>query len=102
MKGLVEKIGIDKLAHLGIGGLVCACITFVIILQDMDTLLGGNMWHILLTPFIGTVVVMFLEFFKEYFFDSEFSWKDVLFTFAGCLLVFVAVAVGLLFNILSK
>lgn len=102
MKGLVEKIGIDKLAHLGIGGLVCACITFVIILQDMDTLLGGNVWHILLTPFIGTVVVMFLEFFKEYFFDSEFSWKDVLFTFAGCFLVFVAVAVGLLFNILSK
>ena len=61
MKGLVEKIGIDKLAHLGIGGLVCACITFVVILQDMDTLLGGNVCRALLTPFIGTVAVMMFE-----------------------------------------
>lgn len=102
MNELIEKIGLDKLAHLGIGGLICALITFVIILQDIDMLQGGNMWRALLVPFIGTIVVMFLELFKEAFIDSEFSWKDVLFTFAGCLLVFVAVAVGLLFHELSN
>ena len=101
MKGLVEKIGIDKLAHLGIGGLVCACITFVVILQDMDTLLGGNVWRALLTPFIGTVAVMMFELFKEYL-DSEFNWKDVLATFIGCLLVFAAVGMGILFYVLSN
>lgn len=102
MNKLIEKIGLDKLAHLGIGGLVCALFTFVVILQDANTMFSGNMWRILLTPFIGTVVVMFLEFFKEYFSDSEFSWKDVLYTFAGCFLVFVAVGIGLLFNQLSN
>ncbi len=101
MKGLVEKIGIDKLAHLGIGGLVCALFTFVVMLQDMDTLLGGNVWRALLTPFIGTVAVMMFELFKEYL-DSEFNWKDVLWTFIGCLLVFAAVGMGILFYVLSN
>lgn len=102
MNGLIAKIGLDKLAHLGIGGLVCALFTFVVILQDADTMLnGGSIWRALLTPIIGTIVVMMFELFKEYL-DSEFNWKDVLFTFAGCLLVFVAVAIGLLFNYLSN
>lgn len=102
MKGLVEKIGIDKLAHLGIGGLICALFTFVVILQDADILLhGSNIWRALLTPFIGTVVVMVFELFKEYM-DSEFNWKDVLWTFIGCLLVFAAVGMGILFYVLSN
>lgn len=102
MKGLVEKIGIDKLAHLGVGGLVCALFTFVVVLQDADTLLNGNnIWRALLTPFIGTVAVMMFELFKEYL-DSEFNWKDVLWTFIGCLLVFAAVGMGILFYVLSN
>ena len=101
MNKLIEKIGLDKLAHLGIGGLVCALFTFVVILQDMDTLLGGNVWRALLTPFIGTVAVMMFELFKEYL-DSEFNWKDVLWTFIGCLVVFAAVGMGILFYVLSN
>lgn len=102
MSELIEKIGLDKLAHLGIGGLVCALFTFVVILQDADTLLsGGNMWRALFAPIIGTVVVMMFELFKEYL-DSEFNWKDVLWTFAGCLLVFAAVGMGILFYVLSN
>lgn len=101
MNELIAKIGLDKLAHLGIGGLVCALFTFVVILQDADTLLGGNVWRALLTPFIGTVAVMMFELFKEYL-DSEFNWKDVLWTFIGCLLVFAAVGMGILFYVLSN
>ena len=62
MKKFIEKIGLDKIAHLGVGGLLCACITLVMILQDADILLhGSNIWRALLTPFIGTVVVMVFE-----------------------------------------
>ena len=101
MNELIAKIGLDKLAHLGIGGLVCALFTFVVILQDADTLLGGNVWRALSTPFIGTVAVMMFELFKEYL-DSEFNWKDVLWTFIGCLMVFAAVGMGILFYVLSN
>lgn len=99
MKEFIEKIGIDKLAHLGVGGLVCAMVTFVVLLQEMGNLTTGM---ILTMPVIGTVAVMFLEFCKEYFFDSEFDWKDVLYTFIGCFFIFVAVGVGVLFYILSN
>ena len=99
MNKFIEKIGIDKFAHLGVGGLLCAMVTFVVLLQEMDNL---TTIMILATPIIGTVMVMFLEFCKEYFLDDEFSWKDVLATFIGCVLVFLAVGIGILFNVLSK
>ena len=86
----------DKFAHLGIGGLVCTCITLVIIVRI------GDLWRVAVSPLAGTVAVMMFEFFKEYVIDKEFSWKDVLYTFAGCFLVFVAVGIGLLFNQLSN
>lgn len=98
MSELIEKIGIDKFAHLGVGGLMCAMVTFVVLLQEMGNLTPAM---ILATPIIGTVMVMFLEFVKELFTDDEFSWKDVLATFIGCVLVFLAVGVGVLFNVLS-
>ena len=31
---LLEMLKTDKMAHLGIGGLVCALLTFVIMIQD--------------------------------------------------------------------
>lgn len=97
MKGLVEKIGIDKLAHLGIGGLVCACVTFVIILQDAVT---G--WAALGTPIPGTLLVALLSWVKEKGFDDVADGKDILAGVLGCVPVFAAVGVGVLFNILSN
>lgn len=38
MKKFIEKIGIDKFAHLGVGGLMCAMVTFVVLLQEMGNL----------------------------------------------------------------
>ena len=92
MKKFIEKIGIDKLAHLGIGGLVCACVTFVIILQDAVT---G--WAALGTPIPGTLLVALLSWVKE-----VADGKDILAGVLGCVPVFAAVAVGVLFNILSN
>lgn len=99
MKKFIEKIGIDKFAHLGVGGLMCAMVTFIALLQEMGNLTPAMIFA---TPIIGTVMVMFLEFCKEHFLDDEFSWKDVLATFIGCVLVFLAVGVGVLFNVLSN
>lgn len=99
MKKFIEKIGIDKFAHLGVGGLMCAMVTFVVLLQEMGNLTPAMIFA---TPITGTVMVMFLEFCKEHFLDDEFSWKDVLATFIGCVLVFLSVGVGVLFNVLSN
>lgn len=57
-----KKIGIDKFAHLGVGGLLCAMVTFVVLLQEMGNLTTGM---ILTMPVIGTVAVMFLEFLRS-------------------------------------
>lgn len=96
MNRLIEKIGLDKLAHLGIGGLTCACITLVMILQDAEMFRSGNLWRAAVSPLAGTVAVMMFEFFKE------FDWKDFWFTLAGCALVFAATGIGVLFYVLSN
>lgn len=102
MKGLVEKIGIDKLAHLGVGGLLCACITLVMILQDAEMIRTGSLWRAAVSPLAGTIAVMMFEFFKEYVIDKEFDWKDFWFTLAGCALVSAATGIGVLFYMLSN
>lgn len=72
MINLIEKIGLDKLAHLGVGGLLCACITLVMILQDAEMVKAGNLWRAAVSPL------------------------------AGCALVFAATGIGVLFYILSN
>jgi hypothetical protein len=36
---LVEKIGMDKVAHFGIGGLITALFTIILIVQDLPLIL---------------------------------------------------------------
>lgn len=102
MKELIEKNGLDKLAHLGVGGLLCACITLVMILQDAEMIRTGNLWRVAVSPLAGTIAVMMFEFFKEYVIDKEFDWKDFWFSLAGCALVFAATGIGVLFYVLSN
>lgn len=86
----------DKFAHLSIDGLVCTCITLVIIVRI------GDLWRVVVSPLAGTVAVMMFEFFKEYVINKEFDWKDFWFTLAGCALVFAATGIGVLFHVLSN
>ena len=102
MKELIEKIGLDKIAHLGVGGLLCACITLVMILQDAGMIRTGSLWRAAVSPLAGTIAVMMFEFFKEYVIDKEFDWKDFWFTLAGCALVSAATGIGVLFHVLSN
>lgn len=97
MDKLIEKIGLDKFAHIGIGGLICAMITFVVILQDANLIWQGHFWNIVFSPTIGMISVIILELIKEALIDMKFSVKDFLYTISGCLLVYIAVLIGMFF-----
>lgn len=98
MNKFIEKIGMDKVAHFGVGGLITALFTMVFILQDMPVFVMQP-WRLLLMPFIGTVVTVFVSVIKELFFDVKRDWKDLYAALIGSATVFVAVFFGILFFI---
>ena len=96
MNNFIEKIGMDKVAHFGIGGLITALVTIALIGQDLGILVLSP-WRMLLYPFAGVVVTAFVSVIKEVFFDEMRDWKDLWAALAGCAMVFIAVFVGVLF-----
>lgn len=82
-KGLFSGWGLDKWAHLGIGGLACALITIAMILQANQT----PHWGMLFIPLGGAICVFIFSFFKEMIDTTGFCWKDILAAMLGCLLV---------------
>ena len=89
-------LGMDKIAHFGVGGLICAMFTFVAMLQD-----GVIGWHAMLMPFIGHVVVFIISFIKEAIVDGEFNWWDIVAAMIGCACIHISVFFGALFYTLS-
>ena len=99
MNNLINKIGLDKIAHFGIGGLICAIMTFIVMIQELQNL---DYKLVLLSPIAGYVVTGFVSIIKEYFFDAPNSdWKDIIAGMLGCVAVHVSVGIGVLFNILT-
>lgn len=94
---LITKIGVDKILHFAIGGLIVALFTLPIALQEPEINTTT-----LLTPLAGTVVVAIFSWFKEAAIDDEFSWEDILASVLGAIPVFIATALGVLFHILSN
>lgn len=94
---IIIKVGNDKVLHFLGGGFICSLISFVVILQES----GLSSLRKIAAVLIGTIVVFILSLMKELFFDAEADWKDVLVSVLGCLPVFIAVAIGVLFNYLS-
>lgn len=92
----MKNIQTDKLAHFGIGGLVCALVTLVAMLQD-----GVVGWDAIVFPIIGDVVVFIISYIKEKIMDDTFSWADIWAAMIGCICVHVSVFIGVVFNILS-
>lgn len=92
LDNFLEKVGVDKILHHLLGALICAFISFVVIIQE-----GVIDWHVLSYPFIGFVAVLFLSVIKEILFDDKADWMDVVWSVAGCVWVFIAVAIGILF-----
>lgn len=94
---LITKIGVDKLLHFSIGGLITALLTIIVVLQEdyVDA-------SIIAFPFIGLIPVAILSWFKEAVIDDDFSWMDILASVLGAVPVFIATALGVLFYTLSN
>ena len=99
MNKLIEKIGMDKVAHFGVGGLITALVTIVAIIQDLDILVCEP-WRAMLYPIIGTVVTAFASWAKEMFADASRDWWDVYAALIGSALVFIAAIFGMLIYML--
>ena len=98
MNKFIEKVGMDKVAHFGIGGLITALFTIVFLAQDMPALLAQP-WRLIILPFGGTIVTTFVSVVKEIFFDSRRDWKDLYAALIGSAMVFIATLFGYLFFI---
>ena len=100
MKKFIEKIGMDKVAHFGVGGLITALFTIALIAQDMDIFIIQP-WRMIFYPIIGTVVTAFLSFFKEVLLDEVRDWKDLYAALIGSASVFIATFIGFLLFVAS-
>lgn len=92
-----HRIGMDKIAHFGIGGIIGATIAIVITLA-----IGDYGWVVGVYPFISHAVVFILSFIKEKFMDDEFNWWDILASVLGSIAVHIAFIFGLTINELVK
>lgn len=98
MNNFIAKIGIDKFAHFGIGGLITAIFTIVCLLQDMAFIIDTP-WIMMLYPFIGVIVTVFVSVIKELLIDAQRDWKDMYAALIGSATVFIAVLFGIVFHI---
>lgn len=101
MNKFIEKIGMDKVAHFGVGGLITALFTIALMGQDL-MVLAMQPWRLFLFPIAGTVVTILVSVAKEMLFDAERDWKDMYAALIGSATVFVASAFGFLFFIGSN
>lgn len=89
----VEKIGVDKVLHFSIGGLIAALLTIVMTLQEPQVT-----WELVGISTIGTIVVGFLSICKECI-DVKADWKDVVASVLGTIPVILATVLGVLCHI---
>lgn len=97
INNIIKKFGNDKVLHFLGGGYMCSLISFVTILQEQLLTGSGK----IATVSLGTVFVLILSAMKELIIDNKADWKDILASVLGCVPVFIAVAIGVLFNYLS-
>lgn len=93
----IAKFGHDKVMHFLGGGLICALISFVAILQESSLL----WWQQIGSVTIGATFVLILSIIKEILFDDKPDWWDIGAAVFGCLLVYASVGLGTWFNYLS-
>lgn len=94
---IIRKFGADKVLHFLGGALICAVVSIVMDVQE-----GVTSWRTLLVPLAGLIVALFAAWVKERFFDSSVDKKDILATVLGFVPVWLAFAIGTLFNYLSE
>lgn len=88
---LVTKIGLDKILHFAVGGLITSIVTILILLQLNEV--GSDT---VVAVLAGTVVTLMLSVLKEYAIDDGDDWKDILASVLGSVPVFIAVCIGMI------
>ena len=91
------RIGMDKIAHFGIGGIIGAAIAIIVTLAR-----GDYGWVVGVYPVLSHAVVFILSFIKEKFLDEEYNWLDILASVLGSIAVHMAFIIGLTINELVK
>lgn len=98
MNDLINKIGLDKIAHFGIGAAIYAFITFMFVFSmPIDNTLELNWGFVLFYPLIGYWLVGILAFFKELD-DFTPDKKDFFASLLGCVFVHLGIIIGYLFH----
>lgn len=95
MANLIDKIGLDRVAHFGVGGTLFAAFNVMFALSLIDTPAVALTWRtVLLLPLAGYIVVAFAEAVKEYFIDGKPDVWDIAATFAGAASVHLCAVIG--------
>lgn len=92
----VNKVGTDKILHFLVGSLITSILTFVIIIQDAIVSPVA-----IAVPLAGAGLTALLAWAKEML-DDQFSKKDLIASILGAIPIIIAVAIGVLFNVLSN
>ena len=90
--------GMDKWAHFGIGGLICAVSTLLFIFTLNPIYVS---WGLLFAFIPGTVLVGILSVIKEFTDSTGFCLPDIIAALIGCGTVEVAMIIGIILGLLS-
>lgn len=95
MEKFIEKIGLDRIAHFGIGGVLFAAFNIAFLLSLCAGPVPEPTWRdIFIAPIGGYFVAAFAAFIKEYFLDSRWDWWDIIATMAGPVFIHLCAVIG--------
>ena len=94
-RNLIERIGLDRIAHFGIGGVLFAAFNFAFLLSLCSGPVPEPTWRdIFIAPIGGYFIAAFAAFIKEYFLDSKWDWWDIAATMAGPVFIHLCAIAG--------
>ncbi len=95
----INKVGLDRIAHFGIGGVIFAAFNIAFLLSLCAGLMPEpTLRDILIAPLGGYFVAAFAGFIKEYFIDSKWDWWDIVATMAGPVFIHLCAIAGWLLH----
>jgi len=100
MEKLINRIGLDRIAHFGIGGVIFAAFNIAFLLSLCSGPVPEPTWRdIIIAPLGGYFAAAFAGFVKEYFLDSKWDWWDIIATMAGPVFIHLCAIAGWLLHL---